>query len=136
MRRWSVSILWWCALLLSAIVYMYGHTAPLNAQGQSSSRQPVARQAATSPSDADHIAFRKTTIDKYCVSCHNSRTKTAGLALDAVDLSRVTDAPQLWEKVVRKMRDGAMPPSGLPRPDKIGYDRFASSLEARLDAAK
>src|ERR1044071_5389004 len=57
-------------------------------------------------------------LDKYCVTCHNERVKTAGLTLDKLDLAHVGDNPDTWEKVVRKIRTGAMPPAGRPRPDK------------------
>src|SRR5947207_133440 len=53
-------------------------------------------------------------VTRYCVTCHNTRVKTAGLALDAFDLSRVGDDPDVWERVVRKLRAEAMPPSGAP----------------------
>ena len=57
-------------------------------------------------------------LDKYCITCHNQRTKTGGLALDTLDLAQVSDHAEVWEKVVRKLRTGAMPPAGRPRPDK------------------
>src|SRR5205823_6086952 len=71
----------------------------------------------------------------YCVSCHNSRLKTAGVALDAIDVAQVPQSAELWEKVVRKLRAGAMPPPGRPRPDQATYDAFASYLETSLDRA-
>src|SRR5580692_8886572 len=74
-------------------------------------------------------------LDKYCVGCHNERLKTAGLALDRIDLARVPDQAETWEKVVRKLHAGAMPPLGLPRPDRAASDGFATWLEAKLDAA-
>ena len=74
-------------------------------------------------------------IDKYCVTCHNTRIKTAGLALDALDVGRVAEHADVWEKVVRKLRTGAMPPVGRPRPDKALSDSAASWLEASLDRA-
>ena len=74
-------------------------------------------------------------FDKYCVTCHNTRIKTAGLALDVLDLERVSEHADVWEKVVRKLRTGAMPPVGRPRPDKALSDSAASWLEASLDRA-
>ena len=74
-------------------------------------------------------------LDKYCVTCHNQRTKTAGLALDVLDLAQVSEHADVWEKVVRKIRTGAMPPVGRPRPDKALSDSVASWLEADLDRA-
>jgi mono/diheme cytochrome c family protein len=74
-------------------------------------------------------------LDKYCVTCHNQRMKTGGLALDALDLSQLSEHTDVWEKVVRKIRTGAMPPVGRPRPDKALAESVASSLEADLDRA-
>src|SRR5690349_17665655 len=72
-------------------------------------------------------------LDKYCVTCHNQRLKTAGLSLDAIDPAQPGDRADVWEKVVRKLRTGAMPPPGRPRPDKALADSVASWLEERLD---
>lgn len=72
-------------------------------------------------------------LDRYCVTCHNQRLKTAGLTLDTMDVTHVGARPDVWEKVVRKLRAGFMPPIGMPRPDKTTYDGFASWLETELD---
>ena len=74
-------------------------------------------------------------LDKYCVGCHNQRLKTAGLALDVLDLAQVSAQAEAWEKVVRKLRTGAMPPVGRPRPDKAVADGVAAWLEVGLDRA-
>src|SRR5438034_11578535 len=60
----------------------------------------------------------RTLLDRYCVTCHNQKLKTAGLRLDNIDSEHVAEAAELWEKVVRKLRTGSMPPAGAPRPDK------------------
>jgi hypothetical protein len=57
------------------------------------------------------------------------------LALDAIVKANVTEHPEEWEKVVRKLRPRYMPPAGLPRPDEKTYDAVVSSLEASLDSA-
>src|SRR5262245_55949664 len=74
-------------------------------------------------------------LDKYCVTCHNQRTKTAGLALDALNIAAVSGQAQTWEKVVRKIRTGAMPPANLPRPDKASAEGVVAWLETELDRA-
>jgi len=74
-------------------------------------------------------------LDKYCVTCHNTRLKTAGLLLDTLDTARVADHAEQWEKVVTKLRTGEMPPPGRPRPDAETYRAVASALEDALDAA-
>ena len=93
----------------------------------------AAQERSTSPATASPPP--RAVFDKYCVTCHNSRIKTAGLALDALDLERVGDQADAWEKVVRKLRTGAMPPVGRPRPAKPLSDSAASWLEASLDRA-
>jgi mono/diheme cytochrome c family protein len=72
-------------------------------------------------------------LDTYCVTCHNQQLKTAGLTLDAVSLDRVPDSAEVWEKVLRKVRTGAMPPPGRPRPDHASLTGFADWVEATLD---
>ncbi len=90
-------------------------------------------QSSASPSfDA---AQQRAVLDKYCVTCHNEKLKTAGLALDKTDLDHVDQSAQTWEKVIRKLRTGQMPPVGLPRPDAATYNALATSLETTLDLA-
>jgi mono/diheme cytochrome c family protein len=74
-------------------------------------------------------------LDKYCVTCHNQRMKTGGLELDTLDLAQPGDHAEVWEKIVRKLRTGAMPPAGRPRPDKALSESVTTSLEALLDRA-
>src|SRR5436190_16715429 len=91
----------------------------------------AAAPAAAPASSGDSRAV----LDQYCVSCHNQRLKTAGLLLDQVDPSKAAETPELWEKVVRRLRAGDMPPSPARRPDRATYDRVAADLEASLDRA-
>ena len=74
-------------------------------------------------------------FDRYCVTCHNERLRTAGLLLDRLDVSRVHANAETLEKVVRKLRSGQMPPAGRPRPGAEAIDAFAGALEAALDHA-
>jgi cytochrome c551/c552 len=74
-------------------------------------------------------------INKYCVTCHNERLKTAGLALERIDADHVGEATETWEKVVRKLRAREMPPAGAPRPDRAAYEAAIASLEKALDEA-
>jgi hypothetical protein len=78
-------------------------------------------------------ADRPALVQRYCVTCHNRRLKTAGLALDETDSTNLAKDPGVWEKVVRKLRLGAMPPTGLPRPDEPTTMAFVASLEQELD---
>ena len=74
-------------------------------------------------------------LTQYCVTCHNQRLRTAGLVLDGVDASRPDANPELWEKVIGKLRAGAMPPPGMPRPDAAGSRAVAEALEVEIDRA-
>ena len=74
-------------------------------------------------------------VTKYCVSCHNQRLNTAGLALDAIDPARPAEHPDVWERVVTRLRAQSMPPAGVPRPDAATYDAVADALETELDRA-
>ena len=74
-------------------------------------------------------------INQYCVGCHNQRTKTADLALDAINPENISQNADIWEKVVRKLRTRVMPPAGRPRPDEATYDAVIKSLETSLDRA-
>src|SRR6185369_12467765 len=72
-------------------------------------------------------------VDKYCVTCHNQKTKTAGLSLEAADFVRPSNTADVWEKVIRKVRAEMMPPVGAPRPDKAAMDSLAAYLETSID---
>ena len=74
-------------------------------------------------------------LNQYCVTCHNERLKTAGLTLDKMAVDDVGAGAAVWEKVLGKIRTGAMPPPSMPRPDKTALDAFASWLETSLDRA-
>jgi hypothetical protein len=72
-------------------------------------------------------------VKRYCLSCHNDRLKTANLTLEGISVEPIGSAPAVWEKVVRKLKSGAMPPAGRPRPERAVYDGFAARLETALD---
>ena len=86
-------------------------------------------QTAAAPTPAAH----KGVLDKYCVTCHNTRLKTANLVLEGIDVANVPAGAPVWEKVVRKMRTAQMPPAGRPRPEKEAYTTMVSWLEGELD---
>jgi hypothetical protein len=74
-------------------------------------------------------------LDQYCVTCHNSRANAAGLALDQLDPSDVERNTEVWERVVRKLRAGMMPPQGSPRPNSAIYESLTATIENELDRA-
>jgi hypothetical protein len=74
-------------------------------------------------------------VNKYCVSCHNQKLKTANLMLDRADSEHVANSAEAWEKVIVKLRSRAMPPPGMPRPDNATYDSVADWLGTEIDRA-
>ena len=74
-------------------------------------------------------------LEQYCFACHNDRARTGGLALDVLDLTQVSDDAHVWEEVVRKLRTGAMPPAGRPRPTPETSAQVITWLETALDQA-
>ncbi len=87
------------------------------------------------PASAQQHSPQRALINQYCVTCHNEKAKTAGLMLDKLDVDNVGPHAETWEKVVRKLRVGAMPPQGMPRPDRATMDSLAASIETALDSA-
>jgi hypothetical protein len=74
-------------------------------------------------------------LDQYCVTCHNQRARTGGLALDTLDVAHVDAQPAIWEAVVRKLRTRTMPPQGMPRPDDDAVKSVTTWLTGELDRA-
>ena len=74
-------------------------------------------------------------LDQYCVTCHNEKLHTAGLALDTLDVTNPAKNAETWEKVIEKLRQGSMPPAGRPRPDAATYRSVATWLENEIDRA-
>src|SRR5947207_3316983 len=87
----------------------------------------IAAYGQATPADAS-APPHQAVVNQYCLGCHNSKAKIGGLALDAIVSSSVTQHPEEWEKVIRKLRGHYMPPPGLPRPDNHTYDLVVSSL--------
>jgi hypothetical protein len=73
-------------------------------------------------------------LNRYCVTCHNTRLKTAGLAIEPSQLDHLDTSAGIWENVLTKMRSSAMPPPGAPRPDGTVYKRTSEYLAGRLAA--
>jgi mono/diheme cytochrome c family protein len=94
---------------------------------------PPASQPQASPSSS--VATNREILSSYCVSCHNQKAATAGLSLERINLDKVSSDAAVWEKVVQKLRTGAMPPAGRPRPDKHSSDSLINYLETELDRA-
>ena len=90
--------------------------------------------APQNPSSPNATAPRAV-FDKYCVTCHNQKLRTAGLALDALDVANPSANAEVWERVIVKLRAGSMPPQGNARPDAETYRAVATWLENEIDRA-
>jgi mono/diheme cytochrome c family protein len=94
--------------------------------------QPVSAPAAAAVAPGD-AATQRALMDKYCVTCHNAKTKTADLLLDQLDLTHLSDRADIGETVVRKVRAGLMPPTGMPRPKPAELAGLISWMENEMD---
>jgi Protein of unknown function (DUF1592)/Protein of unknown function (DUF1588)/Protein of unknown function (DUF1585)/Protein of unknown function (DUF1587)/Protein of unknown function (DUF1595)/Planctomycete cytochrome C len=103
-------------------------------QAPSAPSAPIAPIAPIAPL-APVTSVAPSLITKYCISCHNERTRTGGLALDRLDAANPGAHAQIWESVVEKLRAASMPPPGRPRPDAATYLAAADELERTLDRA-
>src|SRR5881409_3479753 len=110
-----------CTVFISAV---FGY-------GQSVGPQRQAVDGALA--QASSAATQRALLDQYCVTCHNDRTKRANLTLEHLDLTTAGDHAELWEKVVRKLRAGVMPPPGMRRPSLSEYEGLRDWLETEID---
>ena len=90
----------------------------------------VAWRYAAAPSAEQQFAM----LDRYCAECHNPAELAGGLSLEQLDHSDIHAQAEIWEKVVRKLRGGLMPPPGGPRPEAQQIHQFVAFMEARIDA--
>ncbi len=102
----------------------------LVAAGSTRAAAPSEQSGASPPATSSPV---RPVVEKYCYRCHNERLRTGGLALDTADAERVSGNAEVWEKVIRKLRAGTMPPAGMPRPDQPSYRSVVSWLETELD---
>ena len=116
-----------CIVVLAAAFSL----SAVSIHAAAAAQAPTVQAASTgsTPAATDGRAF----LDRHCVACHNERLRTANLLLDAADVSHIGAGAETWEKVVRKLRSGAMPPAGRRRPEPAALDSFATWLETELD---
>jgi hypothetical protein len=115
-------------LTLCASLAWLGAVCIEGSQQKSDAGRVLLSRPAESPTPARAL------VSKYCITCHNERTKTANLLLDKAD-DEVANASDTWEKVVVQLRSRAMPPPNMPRPGNATYDAVATWLESELDRA-
>jgi Protein of unknown function (DUF1592)/Protein of unknown function (DUF1588)/Protein of unknown function (DUF1587)/Protein of unknown function (DUF1585)/Protein of unknown function (DUF1595) len=84
---------------------------------------------------ADSFTPVRATVDKYCVTCHNDRTKAGGMSLSAMDYANIPAGAAVWEKSLKKIRVGMMPPSSAPQPPAAARDALVTFLTTTLDRA-
>ena len=105
------------------------------ARSAAAAARPQAPAIATTPAPASPAATVRPVLDRYCVGCHNDRLKTGGLSLVGRNLDEITADGEVWEKVIRKLSGGMMPPAGNPRPDTATSRAVVASLASALDRA-
>ncbi len=126
-------LLWGSVAALASVI---GHD-PL--AGQSASGQnkapATAAQGQKAPSTAvpPAAAAERALLDRYCVTCHNDKTKVDNFSLQKEDINAVGEHPEVWERVIRKLRAGMMPPPGMPRPPLAQYEQLRDWLESQID---
>src|SRR5256885_6831197 len=124
---------------LAAFGYVAVLVLAFRTPAPSAAAQTAAQPATPAAQSVAPASPQRALVDRYCVGCHNQRGKAAGqeparkLTLDDLDITRVADHAEAWERVVRKMRAGMMPPAGTRRPDRTTYDGFIAWLETELD---
>src|SRR5206468_35062 len=88
---------------------------------------------------SDQAAAQRAVVNQYCSTCHSDKAKAAGMDsarkidFDRLDIADVSRDAETWERVVRKLRAGMMPPSGVRRPDGLTYKGLIAWLENELD---
>jgi mono/diheme cytochrome c family protein len=121
---------------LKVFALVAGAGVALTLSGVRIAARPRSNQARpASAADASLTASPRTLADRYCVSCHNTKLRTAGLDLETLDLTTPGPNAEAWEKVIAKLRAGSMPPPGRPRPDNATYHAAAARLEREVDRA-
>src|SRR6266702_4290363 len=122
-----------CMAILSAVLG-YGQAAGPQHESTRTAAASATSGASASPTGrSNQVTAQRALLDQYCVTCHNDKTKRANLTLEKLDLATVGDNPQLWEKVVRKLRAGVMPPPGMRRPALAEYEGRRDWLENEID---
>jgi len=121
----KISLVIGCIAIMSLVLAVYGQT--------------TARPVQTAAPTADAVAAQKAIVTQYCLTCHSDKAKAAGMDsarkidFDSLDIANVSKDAETWERIVRKIRAGMMPPSGMKRPDAATYKGFITWLENELD---
>src|SRR5579862_9801272 len=103
--------------------------------GQGRQPQAASSQSSSAADVVSSASNARRVLDRYCVTCHNDRLKTADLRLDRLDVSLAGEEAEIWEKVVRKVHTGTMPPPNVPQPSQDERRALLTWLETSLDKA-
>ena len=116
-------------LIAVSAVFVYGQAANAPKPASASAGAPVQKASltTTTPESASR------TLRQYCITCHNDKTRIANFSMEKLDLASAADHPEEWEKVIRKLRAGVMPPPGMPRPPLPAYEGLRDYLETEID---
>ncbi|MEY4965516.1 MAG: hypothetical protein RL274_1099 [Pseudomonadota bacterium] len=101
-------------------------TVPAAATKPTTSALPVSQTAAPT-------ADRKQMLVQYCSGCHNDKMKTAGMSVLPLKADDLDAHNPTWEKILRRISLGEMPPRGMKRPSKEQLADFTNWLESSLD---
>ena len=117
---------------MSRALLLVGSISIVTLGAQTSDLRSRTTASASSPPDPDAV---QEILATYCYRCHNETRLAGGLALDALDVHSPDENPEPWERVIRKLRTGTMPPGGSSRPGSAEYEMAAEWLEVELDRA-
>ncbi len=124
-----LAIVW---VMVMSVPRVSGQSGQTTQAPKPASKNPVVTRPQTTPPAPD-VATQRAVVDQYCVICHNAKLKTANLLLDQLDLAHLGDHAEIGERVVRKLRAGMMPPTGMPRPDPAIRESLIRWMENELD---
>ena len=100
--------------------------------GQSAQTAPASKSTVAAGVNA-RVDTQRAIVNQYCVTCHNAKLKTANLLLDQLDLAHLGEHAETGELMIRKLRAGMMPPTGMPRPAPAVLESLVTWLESELD---
>ena len=121
-------------LALAVCLFVQAQVQARASAEQAAQRVEVA-QSSPSTGAVPPVSSHRPVLDRYCVTCHNQKLKTAGLTLDDADIANPGAGGEVWEKVVRKLRTSTMPPPNMPQPSLEERGALLSWLETSLDRA-
>ena len=120
-----------CRIFLAGTAFLLGLAKCLAAD-------PLIReaQAKTTSAPLTHDPLVPSFVREYCTDCHDSGTRKGNLDLEALAGSETEAHPEIWEKIVRRLRVRQMPPPDKQRPEEQVYEAVLGHLESALDAAE